>query len=180
MESASVAREHGSGEAGIGVHWFAIWTRSRHEHMVRDQLEQKQIEAFLPTVVRWSRWKDRRKKIDWPLFPGYCFARFDPADTLPILKCTGVVNIVSFESKPAPIPDYQVESIRVLVNSELQYDPCPLIREGMLAEVIGGPLRGIIGRLVRKDAERARIVLSVDLIGQALTVEVAAAEVKPY
>jgi transcription termination/antitermination protein NusG len=180
MESASVDREHGSGQSGIGVHWFAIWTRSRHEHVVRDQLEQKQIEAFLPTVVRWSRWKDRRKKIDWPLFPGYCFARFDPADTLPILKCTGVVNIVSFDSKPAPIPDYQVESIRLLVNSAFQYDPCPLIREGMMAEVIAGPLRGIIGRLVRKDAERARIVLSVDLIGQALTVEVAAADVKPY
>ena len=54
---------------------------------------------------RWSRWKDRKKKIDWPLFPGYCFARFDPDDALPILKCTGVVNIVSFEGKPAPIPE---------------------------------------------------------------------------
>ena len=41
------------------------------------------IDAFLPTITRWSRWKDRKKKIDWPLFPGYCFARFDPADTLP-------------------------------------------------------------------------------------------------
>jgi transcription termination/antitermination protein NusG len=55
--------------------WFAIWTRSRHEQMVREQLERKQLEAFLPTITRWSRWKDRKKKIDWPLFPGYCFAR---------------------------------------------------------------------------------------------------------
>ena len=57
---------------------FAIWTKSRHEQIVRTQLEQKSIQAFLPTVARWSRWKDRKKKIDWPLFPGYCFARFDP------------------------------------------------------------------------------------------------------
>ena len=58
--------------------WFAVWTRSRHEQVVREQLERKRIDAFLPTITRWSRWKDRKKKIDWPLFPGYCFARFDP------------------------------------------------------------------------------------------------------
>ena len=160
--------------------WFAIWTRSRHEARVRDQLAEKQIDAFLPTVARWSRWKDRKKRIDWPLFPGYCFARFAIDDTLPILKCTGVVNIVSFEGKPAPIPEYELDSIRLLVGSELQYDPCPLIHEGMMVEVVHGPLKGVIGRLTRKDAVKARLVLSVDLIGQAVSVEVDAADVKPY
>ena len=96
------------------LQWFAIWTRSRHEQVVREQLERKLVDAFLPTVPKWSRWKDRKKKIDWPLFPGYCFARFDPANTLAILKCAGVVNIVSFEGKPAPIPEYELENIRVL------------------------------------------------------------------
>jgi transcription termination/antitermination protein NusG len=160
--------------------WFAIWTRSRHEQVVREQLEQKQIDAFLPTITKWSRWKDRKKKIDWPLFPGYCFARFDPENALPVLKCTGVVNIVGFEGRPAPIPDIELDSIRVLVGSELQYDPCPLVREGMMVEVVHGPLRGVVGRLMRKDAARARLVLSVDLIGQAVSVEVDAADVKPY
>jgi transcription antitermination factor NusG len=160
--------------------WFAIWTRSRHEQVVREQLDQKHVEAFLPTITRWSRWKDRRKKVDWPLFPGYCFARFDPADALPILKCTGVVNIVSFEGKPAAIKDYELDSIRLLVASELQFDPCPMIHEGMMVEVVNGPLRGVVGRLLRKDAPKARLVLSVDLIGQAVSVEVDAADVKPY
>ena len=63
--------------------WFAIWIRSRHEKMVRDQLAQKDVEVFLPTITKWSRWKDRKKAIDWPLFPGYCFARFDGTDRLP-------------------------------------------------------------------------------------------------
>jgi transcription antitermination factor NusG len=160
--------------------WYAVWTRSRHEQVVRDQLQQKQIEAFLPTIPRWSRWKDRKKKIDWPLFPGYCFARFDPSDSLSILKCTGVVSIVSFEGKPAPIPAIELESIRLLVGTELQYDPCPLVREGEMVEVVHGPLKGVVGRLLRKDASRARLVLSVDLIGQAVSVEVDAADVKPY
>jgi transcription antitermination factor NusG len=159
--------------------WYAIWTRSRHEQVVRQQLEKKAVEAFLPTIPRWSRWKDRKKKIDWPLFPGYCFARFLPDSSLDILKCTGVVNIVSFEGKPAPIPNREIESIRVLVTSELQYDPCPLIHEGMMVEVVHGALKGVVGRLIRKGAH-ARLVLSVDLIGQAVSVEVDAADVRAY
>ena len=159
--------------------WYAIWTRSRHEQVVREQIVRKHIDAFLPTIPRWSRWKDRKKKIDWPLFPGYCFARFDPDETLAILKCTGVVNIVSFDGKPAAIPEHEIDSIRRLVESDLQYDPCPLIREGMMVEVTHGPLKGVVGRLVRKGAH-ARLVLSVDLIGQAVSVEVDASDVKAY
>jgi transcription termination/antitermination protein NusG len=162
------------------LEWFAIWTRSRHEQVVREQLETRRIEAFLPTVTRWSRWKDRKKKIDWPLFPGYCFARFDSDNSLPILKCTGVVSIVSFDGKAVPIPAHELDSIKQLVNSELQYDPCPMVHEGMMVEVVHGVLRGVVGRLMRKDAQKARLVLSVNLIGQAVSVEVDAADVKPY
>ncbi len=157
--------------------WYAIWTRSRHEQRVREQVEGKGYEAFLPTVARWSRWKDRKKKIDWPLFPGYCFARFDSRGSLPILKCAGVVNIVSFDGAIASIPEHEIEAIRRLIASELRYDPCPLIREGMMVEVVHGPLRGVSGRLVRKGAQ-ARLILAVDLIGQAVSVEVDAADVK--
>jgi transcription antitermination factor NusG len=162
-----------------GTQWYALWTRSRHEQVVREQLEQKQIESFLPTVTRWSRWKDRKKKIDWPLFPGYCFARFNGRERLPILRCTGVVNIISIEGEPAAIPDHEIDGIRQLVESDLAYDPCPMIREGMLVEVIHGPLKGVVGRLLRKN-EKARLVLSVDLIGQAASVEVDAADVRAY
>jgi transcriptional antiterminator NusG len=159
--------------------WYAIWTRSRHEQVVREQLALKGLEAFLPTITRWSRWKDRKKKIDWPLFPGYCFARFDARERMPILKCTGVVSIVSFDGEIAPIPDTEIDGIRRLVESDLQYDPCPLIREGMIVEVIHGPLKGVVGRLVRKGAH-ARLVLAVDLIGQAVSVEVDASDVRAY
>ena len=162
------------------LQWYALWTRSRHEQVVREQLERKQIEAFLPTVAKWSRWKDRKKKIDWPLFPGYCFARFNALERLPVLKCTGVVSIVGFEGgEPAPIPENEIHGIRVLVQSDLAYDPCPLIREGTLVEVVHGPLKGVMGRLTRK-SDKARLVLSVDLIGQAVSVEVDAADVRAY
>ena len=159
--------------------WYAVWTRSRHEAAVREQLANKGIEAFLPTVTRWSRWKDRKKRIDWPLFPGYCFARIGATETLPVLSCAGVVAFVSFEGRPATIPEREIESVRTLVESELRFDPCPLVREGDLVEVVRGPLRGVVGRLIRKGSH-ARLVLSVGLIGQGVTVEVDAADVRGY
>ena len=163
----------------LAPQWFAVWTRSRHEQVVRDQLERKHFDAFLPTITRWSRWKDRKKKIDWPLFPGYCFVKFDPADALSVLKCSGVVSIVSCNGEPARIPEGEIESIRTLVTSTLSYDPCPLIHVGDRVEVVSGPLRGVTGRLVRKGAH-ARLVLAVDLIGQAVSVQIDAADVRPY
>jgi transcription antitermination factor NusG len=159
--------------------WYAVWTRSRHEQVVREQLERKGLEAFLPTITRWSRWRDRKKQVEWPLFPGYCFVRFDPVDRLAILKCTGVVSIVSFDSEIVAIPEHEIESIRTLLESALQFDPCPMIPEGTLVQVTHGPLQGIVGRLVRKGAH-ARLILSVNLIGQAVSVEVDAADVKAY
>jgi transcription antitermination factor NusG len=166
-------------DTGAETAWFAVWTRSRHEARVRQQLEQRGIEVFLPTITRWSRWKDRKKRIDWPLFPGYCFARIDPRASLPVLTCAGVVSLVSFEGRAAPIPASEIESVRTLVTSDLKYDPCPLLHEGMTVEVVAGPLRGVVGRLVRKGAH-ARLVLAVDLIGQAVSVEIDAADVRAY
>jgi len=86
---------------------------------------------------------------------------------------------VAVEGEPALIPEYEIHAIRQLVESDLAYDPCPLIRAGMMVEVTHGPLKGVVGRLSRKN-DKARLVLSVDLIGQAVSVEVDAADVKAY
>ena len=89
------------------------------------------------------------------------------------------MNIVSFEGEPAAIPEQEIDGIRQLVESDLAYDPCPMIREGMMVEVVHGALKGVVGRLIRKGAH-ARLILTVDLIGQGVSVEVDAADVKPY
>jgi transcription antitermination factor NusG len=157
--------------------WFAVWTRSRHENSVRTQIAGRGVEAFLPTIPRWSRWKDRKKRVDWPLFPGYCFARVAEEESLKVRSCPGVVGLVSFEGRPAAIPAVEIEAIRTLVMSDVRFDPCPLLGEGDDVEVVSGPLRGVIGRLVRKGTH-ARLVLAVDLIGQGVSVEVDAADVR--
>jgi hypothetical protein len=66
MDVQSQAVTNGVTPLHAAPQWYAIWTRSRHEQVVREQLEQKQIEAFLPTITKWSRWKDRKKKSQHP------------------------------------------------------------------------------------------------------------------
>jgi transcription antitermination factor NusG len=75
-----------------------------------------------------------------------------------------------------PVPDQEIDAIRKLIASDLQYDPCALIREGMTVEVVHGPLKGVTRKLLRTGSQ-ARL-LSVDLIGQAVSVEVDAADVE--
>lgn len=159
--------------------WFALTTRSRAEKAVRDYLDAHAVETFLPTFTRQSRWKDRKKSIEWPLFAGYCFARFDPPEQLTVLKCPHVAGIVSFAGTPSPIPEIEIENLRTLIESELQFDPVPFIKEGDKVQVVHGPLKGVVGRLVRK-GPHARLILAVDLISQAVSVTVDASDVKPY
>ena len=157
--------------------WFAVWTRSRHEQVVRTQLDERHVTCFLPTLTKWSRWRDRRKQIEVPLFPGYVFARFAPHERLSVLKCSGVVSLVSVNGSPVPIPEHEIEGIRQLVASMLPYDPCPTIKTGTMVEVTHGPLKGVVGRLTRKGTQ-ARLILAVNLIGQGVSVQVDAADVR--
>jgi len=159
--------------------WYAVWTRSRAEKSVAEQLERKRIEVFLPTIQRWSRWKDRRKKVDWPLFPGYCFARFDRHASLDVLKCVGVATIISFDGELAPIPHSEIEAIQRVVSSDLQFDPCPLLHEGDLVEVIHGPLMGVTGRLIHK-GPKTMLLVAITMINRGVEVRLDAADVRKY
>ncbi len=159
-------------------YWYALRTRSRHEKHVEGQLTAKGIEPFLPLINRTRQWKDRRKQVAFPLFPGYCFARFPLRERIDVVKVRGVVQIIGNHDGPLPVPEREIEAVRQLVTCTLPYDPHPYLKEGMQVEVIRGPLIGVQGLLVRKGA-RARLVISVSLIQQAASVELDASDVAP-
>ncbi|MCS6292732.1 MAG: UpxY family transcription antiterminator [Nitrospira sp.] len=163
-------------ESALKSQWYALRTRSRHEKLVRDQLEKQGIEPLLPTVRRLSQWKDRKKEIEVPLFSGYCFVRLSQQNKLPVQKVAGVVEVVGSGNRPEPIPDEEIEALRTLVNSVLPYDSHPYLFEGMAVEVVRGPLQGVHGILMRKD-KRHRLVIGIRLIQQAAVVEIDAMDV---
>ncbi len=158
--------------------WYAIRTRSRHEKKVAAQLAGRGIELFLPLAKRWSRWKDRRKWIEVPLFPGYCFGRFGFEARTLVLKVVGVVSLVGKGGVPEPVQDDEIEAVRRVVAGPLPYDPCPDLLEGRPVEVIRGPLMGVRGLLIRKDA-KARLLIVVNAIRQGASLEIDAADVAP-
>ena len=159
--------------------WYAIRTRSRHEKKVATQLAGRGVEPFLPLAKRWSRWKDRRKWIEVPLFPGYCFGRFGVEARTLVLKAVGVVGLVGKGGVPEPVPDDEIEAVRRVVAGPLPYDPCPELIPGRPVEVIRGPLMGVRGLLVRKDA-KARLLIVVNAIRQGASLEIDAADVAPF
>ncbi|MBT8406040.1 MAG: antitermination protein NusG, partial [Deltaproteobacteria bacterium] len=73
--------------------WYAIYVQVRHESKVYSRLLGKSFECLLPQIERWSRRRDRRKKIQVPIFPGYLFIRaaLDNYEQVRILQTPGVV-----------------------------------------------------------------------------------------
>ncbi|MER3423996.1 MAG: hypothetical protein C4293_12990 [Nitrospiraceae bacterium] len=71
-----------------------------------------------------------------------------------------------------------MEALRRMISSHRYYDPYPYLNEGMPVEVIRGPLQGIRGKLVRK-AAHCRLVISINLIRQAASVEIDSADIAP-
>src|SRR5436309_16088110 len=96
---APLPRSHQKNETN-GACWYAIRTRARHEKQVRDRLESQGIEQLLPTVIKPSQWKDRKKKIEAPLFSCYCSARFAWPDRLAAQQTAGVDQMVGNVNGP--------------------------------------------------------------------------------
>jgi transcription antitermination factor NusG len=159
-------------------HWYAIQTRSRYEKVVRDQLAAKSITHLLPLWQKRSIWKDRVKFVDVPLFGGYLFGYFPLQNRVAVLETVGVVRIVGLNGRPVPIPDEQIATVRTMMEQRLPYSPHPYLVEGMRVRIKRGLLAGAEGLLIAKK-QRHRLVISLDIIQQAVAVEVDSADVEP-
>jgi transcription antitermination factor NusG len=157
--------------------WFAVYTRHQHERKVASRLAEQQVETFLPTYVELHRWKDRRKEVSMPLFPGYVFFRGSLERRVQILSVPGVHFIVSAGHLPSAIPDYEVDALRRAVNHGLPLEPFPFLNAGDRVRVVHGPLSGVEGLLVRKK-DALRLVLSVEILGRSAAVEIDLFDVK--
>jgi len=155
----------------LNRYWYAVYTIVRHEKAVDTALREKEVETFLPLREVISQWKDRKRRVQFPLFPGYMFVHANIEDRLSILKTPGIVRLLGASGKPLPVPDEQVEAIRKLLESKLPFDPYPYFRKGKKVIVINGPLQGVTGIILERRG-LSRLILSVDLIKRAVSVEI--------
>jgi len=161
--------------------WYAVHTRSRHEDAVRHRLESRAIETFLPKMEAWSRRIDRRQRIQLPLFRGYLFVNvaLDHPTWSDIVRTSGVVQVLGNSEGGIPVPESQIESVRTLLAGEILLTPHPYLQVGRRVRVINGPLSGCEGILLKKSHQGTRLVISVDIIRQAVSVEIDAADIEP-
>lgn len=158
--------------------WYAAYTSARHEKQVAVELKARAVEHFLPLQSSVHRWKDRRVRLDLPLFPGYVFVRLALVNRLRVLQIPSVVRLVGFGGKPVPLPDKQMEILRIGLAERLNVKPHPFLAVGRRVRIVCGPLAGLEG-VLRQRKGTFRFVLSVKLIRCSLAVDVAVADVVP-
>jgi transcription antitermination factor NusG len=153
------------------LQWYALYLRSRFEKRTHRELERRNIESFLPLIEEVRVWSDRKKKVMEPLFRGYVFVKTDLRNKVEILQADGVVRFVGVHKYPSPIPEEQINWIRIVLGY-----PEAVRREGYLSvsekvRVIAGPFKGIQGIITRVKGS-TRVLIALESIAQAVSVEV--------
>ena len=151
--------------------WYAMVVKPRHEKTVAAGLRVQGFHDFLPTYTARHRWSDRSKRVELPLFTGYVFGSFDVRDRLRVTKTPGVRSIVSIANTPCPVPNAEIEAIKLAVESGLPLEPWPLVGAGQQVRVKSGPLSGLEGILL-KDKGLYRVVIEVKLLNRSVAVEI--------
>lgn len=154
-----------------GRGWYALYTRHQHEKTIANTLCLKGLSVFLPLYPAVRRWSGRTKLITLPLFPSYVFIETGFKRQLDILTTAGVHGFVCFGTSPALIPQSEIDSIRRVLEESVKIEPHPFIKRGDLVRINAGPLAGIEGILVRK-RNWSRLILSVELLGKSVAIEV--------
>ena len=150
--------------------WYAVYTTARSEKKVKARMDEAGIENYLPLRTEYRIWSDRKKKVSFPLIPGYIFVRVPSMAFLKVLGISGVVTFLKEKSVPAPIPDAQIERLKMMV--EYAFDKVEFetrtITPGDTIQVNQGPLSGLVGELIEMRG-KYKIAIRIEHFGCALT-----------
>jgi transcription antitermination factor NusG len=159
--------------------WLALQVAPQHEKKVATILEYKGFQQFFPTYKSKRRWSDRIQVLILPLFPGYIFCRSSRSRAAAILTTPGVNRIVSFGGKPCPVADEDIATLQTMVRDGVDPMPFPYLTYGQRVRIIRqGALFGIVGILTQAK-NRARLVVSVDMIAKSISIEIDHRDVVP-
>jgi transcription antitermination factor NusG len=164
-------------EENSRVAWYAVRVQSRHESSVATFIEESGYEAFAPTYRARRKWCDRVKVLDLPLFPGYVCGRFDCSDRWRIVNLPGVIGLVHFGQVLARIDEQEISALRRVVQAGVGREPAQTPHVGELVEIIGGPLIGLTGPVVRV-GDGLRLVLSIIQLHRSVLVHVGASDIR--
>jgi transcription antitermination factor NusG len=152
--------------------WYALYTRPRAEKQIYQRLVEAGVETFLPLQKTYRMWSDRKKLVEKPLLSSYIFVKTKSKHFPTVYKTYGVVKFVTFEGHPVPIPQKQIDNLRLLINSDAEIEVTSEVFEpGNNVEVISGSLIGLTGELI-KIGTRKRVVVRIDKLDQNIVLKI--------
>ena len=159
--------------------WFALYTRSRYEKSLHEEMVMRGVESYLPLKVEKKQWSDRVKVIEEPLLRGYLFVKVSNREYFDVLNSTGAVRYVAFEGKAASIPEKQIQDLKQFVTN--YNDTLNVTRDrvskGDLVKIRNGLLKGVHGEVVEIRGKK-RIVLRFKSLGYCIHTDISMDEVE--
>ncbi len=152
--------------------WFAVYTRSKSEKVVKRLLTNKKIECYLPLQKVTRRYERKIKSYEIPLITCYIFVKIIKAQYVPVLETENVVKFIRLAKNLIAIPENEIEMLKLVVgegeNVEAQMG---IFNEGDEVEVVGGKLTGLKGKLIEKQGKK-QMVVELENVGYSLIMNI--------
>jgi transcription antitermination factor NusG len=156
--------------------WLVLHTKSRCEKILAEELDLQEIPHFLP-LQRRVRYYGRRKAIvHEPMFPSYVFLRGNLDDAYGVARTGRIANIIRVVNQEQL--DWELRNLWLAVSSGASLDPFPALKTGVRVEVASGPFRGLQG-VIENRIGADRLILTVDMLGRAVSMELDGALLDP-
>lgn len=152
--------------------WFALYTKPRHEFKALEQLEEIEIETFLPTITLTKQWSDRKKKVTEPLFKGYVFIRSNEIERNNAVTRDAVIKTIFFDGKPAEIPSQEIESIKKMLEFPEKIQIFNGIVKGVIVKIESGPFADVEGIVNSVSKDENTLSVSIELLNRTVTVSI--------
>lgn len=149
--------------------WWVAHTKSRNEKALAKDLIHKDISYFLPMSWKVRRQRGRTIRSLLPLFSGYLFFCGQEQQRLEVLRTNRVANLLAVENQQKLLDE--LSQIEQALRKGAALIPHKYLKAGQLCRVIGGPLADLRG-IVVKTRGTARLLLQIDMLGQATSVEI--------
>ncbi|MCE1273569.1 MAG: UpxY family transcription antiterminator [Chlorobiaceae bacterium] len=153
--------------------WYAVYVRSRQEKAVFRQLQENEVNSFLPLIETVRKWSDRKKKVLEPLFRGYVFVRINHhKEHVKVLDVDGVVRFIGIGRHPSVIAERDIDWLRRLVREPDAINRTVMsIPPGKKVKVLAGPFKDFEGVVV-KEGRDERLVVFFDSIMQGVEITI--------
>lgn len=153
---------------------YVAYTRPRKEFLARQELQELEIGAFLPTQTRSIVIRKKRTVISEALFTRYIFIEADLTnETYSLINaCHGIEYLIANDGKPATVPNQTIELLKMAEKSGM-FDfskPKMKFEPGDNVEILTGPFTGFIAK-VQSASPRKRVKVLMKLLNAEVPAE---------